>query len=350
MRPQLFTDPSPGHRARALRAARAKLAARALRAARRPLRGRAPALTVCTAALALACAATAAAAATPPAASTGAASGVSYSTATVSGYVDPNGEATDYVVQYGSTRGLGAQTSLAPVGSGTGYVKVVQVLTGLAPVSTYYYRILASSPAGASAGAIYSFKTARVPLSLAIAGAPNPVEFGSPFLVEGTLSGTGAGGHPIELQANPFPYTAGFQAVGNPELTNAQGGFSFPFLGLLENAQLRVVTIGQPVVSSAILTEGVAVRVTLHVGATRRRGYARLYGTVAPAEVGALVGFQLLRPGRSVNQGGTVVKPAGAGGSRFSRVVRVHRGVYEALVRVFDGAHMSAYSQAVLIR
>jgi hypothetical protein len=27
----------------------------------------------------------------------------------------------------------------------------------------------------------------------------------------------------------------------------------------------------------------------------------RLFGTVAPAEVGALVGFQLLRPGRSVN-------------------------------------------------
>jgi hypothetical protein len=39
------------------------------------------------------------------------------------------------------------------------------------------------------------------------------------------------------LQANPFPYTAGFKTVGNPELTKATGGFSFPVVGLLENCE-----------------------------------------------------------------------------------------------------------------
>jgi hypothetical protein len=329
------------------------------RSTHRSPRPRALALPLC--ASALACTATAclalalanvAAAATTPGASTGSPWDVSYSSAVVSGFVNPHGEATNYVFQYGPTKSLGTQTPLAPVGAGTSSVKVTQTLTGLQPLSTYYYRVLASSPGGAGTGGIESFKTLRVPLSLAIAGAPNPVVFGSPFLVEGTLSGTGDGDHPIELQANPFPYTAGFQVVDNPELTNAQGGFSFPFLGLLQNAELRVVTVGKPLVSSPIMIEGVAVRVSLHVRATRRHGFARLYGTVTPAEAGALVGFQLLRPGRSLNEGGTVVDASSgiAGESRFSRVVRVHRGLYEALVRVFDGAHVSAYSEPVLVR
>jgi hypothetical protein len=36
--------------------------------------------------------------------------------------------------------------------------------------------------------------------------------------------------------------------------------------------------------------------------------------------------------------------------SKFSRVVRVQRGLYRALIKVSDGAHVSAYSPPVLIR
>lgn len=83
------------------------------------------------------------------------------------------------------------------------------------------------------------------------------------------------------------------------------GGFSFPFLGLLESAQLRVATVGKPEVFSAVVLENVAVRVSFHARSTGRPGFVRLYGTVAPAELGALVGFQLLVPGhRSMNEGG----------------------------------------------
>lgn len=306
------------------------------------------ALSVLAGALALAAPAVAAAA---PAAATGGSSHVSFSSAILFGSVNPHGEASNYVFQYGTTRAYGAQTPLAPAGSGTSSIKVSQTITGLAPLTTYHYRILASSPSGATPGGDRTFSTGPVPLSLAIAGAPNPVSFGRPFLVEGTLSGTGAANHEVMLQANPFPYLSGFQAVGNPELTNSSGGFSFPFLGLLQNAQLRVVTVGTPAVSSPVIVEGVAVRVSFHARATGRRGYARLYGTVAPAEVGALVGFQLVQPHRSVNVGGTVVKRGTAGVSRFSRVVRLSRhGVYRALIRVSEGAHVSAYSPPILIR
>jgi hypothetical protein len=297
----------------------------------------------------LACAPAIAGAAPAPSASTGPSASVSYSSVTLSGTVNPHGQATDYVFQYGTTSRYGAQTPLAPAGGGSRAVKVSQSVTGLAPLTTYHYRILATSSAGATPGAERTFKTTAVPLSLAIVGVPDPVFFGSPLTVEGTLSGSYAANHEVELQANAFPYLGGFQPVGNPELTNAAGGFSFPYLGLTENTQLRVVTVGKPEVSSPVIPEYVAVRVTFHVRSTKRRGYARLYGTVTPAEVGALVGFQLLRPGKSVNKGGTVVKAATPSYSKFSRVVRIQRGLYKALVQVTDGAHVSSYSAPILI-
>ncbi len=153
------------------------------------------------------------------------------------------------------------------------------------------------------------------------------------------------------LQANPFPYTAGFKTLGNPELTNTTGGFSFPVLGLLENAQLRVQTLGSPTITSPIVTENVAVRVSFHARRTHHHGRWRLYGTVAPAETGAQVGFQLLvAGGRTVNEGGTIVKTGTPTVSSFSRTIHLrHHGVYRALVKISDGAHVSAYSAPILI-
>jgi hypothetical protein len=290
-------------------------------------------------------------AAPSPTATTGRATGVTYSSATVHGSVNPEGQQTNYVFQYGTSRSYGAQTPLSVAGSGTGSVSVSQTIAGLQPLTTYHYRILASGPDGSATGSDRTFTTPKIPLSVAIVGIPNPVAFGSTFDVDGTLSGSEAANHAVQLESNPFPYTAGFKVVGNPELTNAAGGFSFPYLGLLENAQIRVSTVGTPLVSSGVVLEGVAVVVTLHAHSTKRRGYARLYGTVTPAEVGALVGFQLLKPGHnSINASGTVVRAGTSTVSSFSRVVRVKPGVYQALVKVDDGSHMSAYSTPVLIR
>jgi hypothetical protein len=307
------------------------------------------ALGLLTAAL-LACS-SAAQAASAPTAETIAASSVSYSTAVLRGRVDPHGQATNYMFEYGPTRKYGSETPLSPAGAGSGTVGVSQSVAGLQPLTSYHYRLIALSPSGAATGADRVFTTLKVPLSVAIVGIPNPVIFGNPFVVEGTLSGTGAGDREVMLQANPFPYVSGFQQVGNTELTNPTGGFSFPFVGLLQNAEIRVVTVGKASVSSPVIVEGVAVRISFHVHATARRGFARLYGSVTPAEVGALVGFQRLKPGhRSSNVGGTVVKASTSSTAIFSRVLHVSPGLYQALVKISDGAHASAYSTPLLIR
>ena len=290
-------------------------------------------------------------AAFPPSSSTSNASNLTFASTTLYGYVNPNGLATTYVFQYGTTRGYGGQTPLAPAGNGTITIKLSQSVSGLQPATTYHYRIVAVNSAGTTDGKDRTFKTASVPLSVQIAGAPNPVAFGNPFLVEGNLSGTGAANHEVALQSDPYPYTAGFKDVGNPEVTTSTGGFSFPYVGLLENAQLRVITVGKPEVASPVIVESVAIRASFHVRRARRRGYVYLYGTVAPAEVGALVGFQLLQPGRSVNEGGTVVKAGTTGVSTFGRTMRTPRpGLYRALIKINDPAHVSAYSEPILIR
>jgi hypothetical protein len=294
----------------------------------------------------------AAAAVSAPSATTSYAAKATYSSVVVYGYVNPHGNATGYSFQYGTTTGYGGQTSLAPAGKGTATIKVSQTITGLQPGTIYHYRIAAVNGAGLTYGNDRTFRTANVPLSLSITGVPNPVTYGEPFLVEGNLTGTGAANRELTLESNPFPYTAGFHAVGNPEVTNSTGGFSFPYLGLLENAQLRVATTGTgTVVVSPIVTESVAVKVTFHAARTRRRGWVRLSGTVSPAEVGALVGFQLLQPGNSLNQGGTGVVADTTSMSKFSRTVHVRPGVYRALVKLTnDGAHVSAYSPPIFVR
>ncbi|HEX3519046.1 MAG TPA: fibronectin type III domain-containing protein [Solirubrobacteraceae bacterium] len=290
----------------------------------------------------------------PPGVSTTGASGVTYSSATLYAYINPHGLATTYAFQYGTTAGYGGETPLAPAGNGTISIKLSQVATGLQPGTAYHFRVVGVNSAGTSDGKDRTFKTAPVPLSVQIAGVPNPVAFGNPFLVEGHLSGTGSANHEVVLQANPYPYLGGFKIVGNPEVTSSTGGFSFPYVGLLENAQLRVVAVsqsGKPEQVSPVVTENVAVKVSFHARRAQRRDYEYLYGTVAPAEVDARVGFQLLQPGRSLNEGGTIVKAATPTTSSFGRIVRVRRpGLYRALVLISDGAHVYSYSDPLLVR
>jgi hypothetical protein len=300
------------------------------------------------------CSSAQAAAPPAPGAWTGGVSSVKSSSVIFHGSVNPKGQITSYVFQYGTSRSYGAQTSPVSAGNGTAAIKVTQAVGELQPYTTYHYRILTSSAGGATPGADHTFTTSKVPLSVQVAGTPNPVLYSDPFAVQGTLLGTGAAGRAVALQINPFPYLAGFKAYGNPQVTSSTGSFSFPVLGLLENAQLRVVTTTPPYVSSPVVVEGVAVRVTLHARRVqrRRRGlYYSFYGTITPAEVGASVGFQWIRYGApSLNQGGTFATHGTTTVSRFGAVVRIrHRGTYQALVVVKDGSHVSAYSAGVRI-
>ena len=290
-------------------------------------------------------------AASPPIAYTGEATELTSSSATLEGSVYPGNEQTSYHFQYGQTSAYGAQTPTTPAGAGTQSIHVAVPVTGLFVGTTYHYRLVAVNGLGTKDGQDRTFTTKKIPLTFEVAATPSPDLFGSPFSVDGALSGTGSSDRAVVLQANPFPYLAGFKNVGNPELTDAGGNFSFAVPGLSQNTQLRVATLDTPPVNSRVMVELVTVRVTLHLRPTGRHGFARLYGTVTPAEFGALVDFQLLRPSHTpVTVGSTVITGGPRTVSSFSRVVRIHRaGLYRALVTVASGAQVSNHSRAVLI-
>jgi hypothetical protein len=275
---------------------------------------------------------------------------VSYASATLTGAINPEGQDTSYFFQYGTTKSYGNQTAIADAGAGFRTVRVRLPVGGLLPLTRYHFRLIAVNATGATTGHDSVFQTTKVPLSLAILVAPNPVIFGGNVLVQGTLSGTGSAHVPVVLQANPFPYLQGFTLAGNPELTTATGGFSFPVLGLQQVTQFRVVTISGHSVISPVAIAYVAVRVDSHVGHTARPHFARFYGTVTPAEDGAEVGILRIAHGRGVPVRGTRLRHHNASSSSFSRVVPVRAGVYRVFVRVTSGAHVSNYGRPLVIR
>jgi hypothetical protein len=102
---------------------------------------------------------TGAAAATLPSVVTGPPSDVAVTGAMLSGDVDPNGAATTYDFEYGTTIGYGLQTDAVDVGAGTHEYGVAAHLDGLTPGTTYYYRLVARSGLGASYGSAATFHT-----------------------------------------------------------------------------------------------------------------------------------------------------------------------------------------------
>jgi len=94
-----------------------------------------------------------------PAATTGPATVVGSSSATVGGTVDPNGQATTWWVEYGTTTSYGSKTAAANAAAGTSPVSVSLGLTALKPGTTYHYRVVANNAAGTSHGGDAVFST-----------------------------------------------------------------------------------------------------------------------------------------------------------------------------------------------
>ncbi len=280
---------------------------------------------------------TGAVAASAPGVSTGTAVKVTQASAVVRGAVNPRDVQTSALFQYGPTKAYGATTPATAVGNGTTARPVSATLTGLAPATTYHYRVVATSGAGISRGADRTFKTLKQPLGLALSATPNPVPFGGSTTLGGVLSGTDNANRQVVLQQNAFPFTAGFATAGNPLVTSATGTFAFPILALTRTTQFRVQVSGKPV-ASPIVTALVAVTVRTAVSSTRvRRGRTvRFAGSITPIRDGAQVAIQKLRDSRWITIGGTIARHYRSDRSKYAVRVKVTRG---GSYRVFVGTN-----------
>ncbi len=298
-------------------------------------------------------------------ASTGAATHVLNSSALLDASINPNGNQTSYYFQWGATTSYGSQTPTVAVGNGTTRLKVGQSISGLQTGVTYHYRVVAVVSGEAPIlGRDRTFFTGK--------GAPKlelprtaVVVVGTPFVVSGTLTGPNNAHQMVELQGSTYPYREAFTALGPATVTGPTGQFFFAVAPVFASTQLRVMTVGglRPLISRPETVHAQA-KVVLKVRTSKTRGLVRLYGTVAPAAVGAQVLLQVhkaVQPGagkpgsevtaRFVDQFSTVVKKAGKKFSRFSIVVNVRvGGRYRAVVKPRKGPVVTGYSTTVVLQ
>jgi hypothetical protein len=288
-------------------------------------------------------------AAAKPAVTTGAAGGISPNAATVSGSLNPNGLVTTWYFQYGKTKSYGTRTTAQDAGSGTKRVPVSATLTGLANKTTYHYRLVATNSRGTTFGADRTFKTPEAPTVSTIAAAPNPAVFGQTVQVTGFLAGPrGGAGKQVALEAQAFPFTGGFQQVGNTLVTAADGGYSFVFNALI-GVQLRVVDRSNSSIVSPVWTENVALRPSLKA---KRGSSGRVLfsGHVRPAGSTSAVVIQ-----RRTHKGGwknvkAILPHKGSTADRFGKRMRARHGVYRAVARTKSGGYVEGVSRRVRVR
>ena len=94
-----------------------------------------------------------------PTATTGSATGITETEATLHGIINPEGAATKYYLEYGTTESYGNKTAEASVGSGTSNVEVSKTITGLTSNTKYHYRLVATNTNGTTDGTDQTFTT-----------------------------------------------------------------------------------------------------------------------------------------------------------------------------------------------
>ena len=90
---------------------------------------------------------------------TNAATNVSNIVATVNGQVNPNGTATSYWYEYGTSTKFGSTTMFQGTSSGITFLSVPVGISGLQPLTKYYFRLNAENQFGVVNGTTLSFTT-----------------------------------------------------------------------------------------------------------------------------------------------------------------------------------------------
>jgi hypothetical protein len=281
-----------------------------------------------------------------PAVATGGASAITGTSAAVQGTVNPNGQATTYFFQFGATRSYGSQTATGNAGSGATKVKVTGTLTGLAPATTYHYRLVASNASGTTFGGDHALKTKN---EVTIGASPNPIVFGRATTLNGFVLGSGTSGVAVTLQQATQP--AGPYANAGKTTTGANGAYSFAGVAPAANTWYRTTAKGA--MSAPLL---VRVRVALSLAVSRRRiargTVVRFSGRAAPPHDGLVVRIQRRGAhGRFRTVARARLRPTGDGRtSAYSRRLRVFRGgVYRTTVGP-DSDHAAGFSPRRRIR
>jgi streptogramin lyase len=97
----------------------------------------------------------------PPDVTTGPASDVAPDAAHLVGTLNPNAADTTYAFEWGTSTSYGKITAAQSAGRGLSSIVVSSAISGLAPTTTYHYRLVATNPLGKAYGADTAFTTTK---------------------------------------------------------------------------------------------------------------------------------------------------------------------------------------------
>ncbi|MEA2312586.1 MAG: hypothetical protein QOE28_2554 [Solirubrobacteraceae bacterium] len=268
--------------------------------------------------------------------------------------IDPNDGATTYHFEYGSTASYGTKTPERGAPGTDGYAAVSEPLTGLKPYKRYHFRVVATNAAGTTASSDHAFSTARQPTSITISIDSARVPWGEGAEVFGKVTGIGAGGIPVGVERQDFPFSGPFSSLGTPlpVRANSAGVFRMFIPQFFSSTRLQAVTR----TAVAITSTPVLARVVVKVGIATRRlggGRVRLRGSVVPAVPnGRAVLQRRTRGGGWTFVAGRGLSAVGANRSRYTFAVPRKRTARDYRVRVVardGGAHYPGMTRAVTV-
>jgi len=128
-----------------------------------------------------------------PTVSTLPAQNITQTSGKIRGAVNPNGQATTYYFEWGTSTSYGHETTHRDAGSFVKTQNVDETLANLTPGTTYHYRLVAQNPSGTSHGSDRTFTTTAISVSMPTAstGSASDVTETSAVL-SGTINPQGA--------------------------------------------------------------------------------------------------------------------------------------------------------------
>jgi hypothetical protein len=283
-----------------------------------------------------------------PAATTGHAKDITQTSATLTGTVNPQGQTTTYVFQYGTSTAYVNQTPAASAGSSTKAVAASAALAGLVANTTYHYRLVATSVNGTTNGHDVSFKTARPPAGVTLGAPSATITFGQLTSLSGRVLPPLPSHPTVTLQSAP--------SAGGPwadaGLASASSNGAYAFSRLAPSADTYYRALSDGATSATVL---VSVRFWVGIFVSRlhplRGTKVRFHGHVGPGHNGRLALVQWLGPRGHWNTIGRARLRGAAGGLSFYSVrVPIGRsGGYCVVVRA-DSTHARGVSATVRIR
>jgi len=228
----------------------------------------------------------------PPVVLTGSAQGASTSGATLTGSVNPQGNATNWWFEYGLTTSYGSKTPPKSAGSGTAATGVSAAITKLTAGTTYHYRLVAQSSTGTTNGSDVTFTTIA---ALSLQSSTTQVVYGSAATLSGTVA-TRQSGVTVSVLDEPFGQTS-YATLGSV-VTGPGGTWSLQVRPRVQTAYQAQTADG----TSTAVTIGVRPAISLRV-ITNARFTTRV--VAASSFAGKTVQLQRLLPG---NRWQTVAK------------------------------------------